>query len=202
MCGPDGKTFWTPCGDACRTQPSVHIGPCADATPKLAAAGASLGSCGCEEGGSPVCAVNGTAWDNPCYAICTGTAAACRGSCPRRPFNESTFDAASAACNCPSPGPAEAVCAVDGTTYASACLARCANAAVAYDGSCPLTMTAMTDPNVALPMCGWTRGSNSPRTFEPGSSSPGSAQHVAPLLPPGLLLALTAAVGAALLLLV
>ncbi|KAG2498672.1 hypothetical protein HYH03_003417 [Edaphochlamys debaryana] len=147
----------------------------------------------CRSNARYVCGTDGET-RSPCATVCSGIAAACYGECPPRPSATS----GSAACNCPAPGPAEAVCAVDGTAYASACLARCANAAVAYDGSCPLTMTAMSDPNAALPMC---RTANGPST-ESGSPSPGSAQRLAPLLPPGVLLALTAAVGAALLLLV
>lgn len=137
-----------PSGYACVSDPSQGFGTCQGKS-----------DCTCPASWAPVCGVNGETWPNRGCAACAGGEIAYDGECrfcpapeaAAAPCDDGVFERVEdatgcplglqcVACGCATGGPI--VCGSDGVTYASACHASCAGAAVASGGACPATCAA------------------------------------------------------------
>jgi hypothetical protein len=151
VCGVDGVTYSNACEARCAHVEVAHEGPCEepscqtdeDCPVGAICEGGACERCVCPEVFAPVCGVDGRTYPNACVARCAHVAVAHEGPCEPRcradedcPLGAICEEGRCAPCACPrilAP-----VCGVDGRTYPSPCVARCARAEIAHEGPCEL----------------------------------------------------------------
>jgi hypothetical protein len=151
VCGVDGRTYPNACVARCAHVEVAHEGPCEepscqtdeDCPVGAICEGGACERCVCPEVFAPVCGVDGRTYPNACVARCAHVAVAHEGPCEPRcradedcPLGAICEEGRCAPCACPrilAP-----VCGVDGRTYPSPCVARCARAEIAHEGPCEL----------------------------------------------------------------